>query len=418
MNKKLTIGLFGFGVVGEGIYKVLQQTPSLNAVIKKICIRNPAKERNADASLFTTDYAEILNDPEINLVVELIDDAKEAFHIVSAALRSKKQVVSANKKMIAENLAELLQLQREFKTPLLYEAAVCGSIPIIRNLEEYYDNDLLHSVCGIVNGSTNYILTSIKNEKLSYEQALLQAQTAGFAESNPALDVEGIDAANKLVILLTHAYGLIGSRKNLLVKGITSIHPGDTAYAEEKGWQVKLTAQARKVGNLGVAAFVLPQFVTAQSQLSNVHYEYNGVVLESKLADKQFLYGKGAGRYPTSSAVLSDIAALRYHYQYEYRKLQQQASPTLTDDYFLRLMVSFDSWKDLNKWDFENIETFHSTQERQYLIGTIHAAKLKESDWLNDAAVSVIVMPEGVIEKEAVTLHSLKKISLQLAGSY
>lgn len=418
MNKKLTIGLFGFGVVGEGIYKVLQQTPSLNAEIKKICIKNPNKSRNADASLFTTEYADILNDPEINLVVELIDDAGEAFHIVSTALRSRKQVVSANKKMIAENLAVLLQLQREYQTPLLYEAAVCGSIPIIRNLEEYYDNDLLQSVCGIVNGSTNYILTSIKNENLSYEQALLQAQTAGFAESNPALDVEGIDAANKLVILLTHAYGLIGLRENLLVKGITSIHPGDTAYAEEKGWQVKLTAQARKVGNQGVAAFVLPQFVTPQSQLSNVHYEYNGVVLESKLADKQFLYGKGAGRYPTSSAVLSDIAALRYHYQYEYRKLQQQASPTLTDDYFLRLMVSFNSWKDLNKWDFENIETFHSTQDRQYLIGTIHAAKLKESEWLNDPAVSVIVMPEGVIEKEAVTLHTLKKISLQLAGSY
>lgn len=418
MNRKLTIGLFGFGVVGEGIYNVLQQTPSLNAFIKKICIKDPHKSRNAEASLFTTNYDDILQDPEINLVVELIDDATEAFRIVSTALRSKRQVVSANKKMIADNLPALLKLQREHQTPLLYEAAVCGSIPIIRNLEEYYDNDLLQSLCGIVNGSTNYILTSIRNEKLLYEQALLQSQAAGFAESNPALDVEGIDSANKLIILLTHAYGLICNREEILVTGITSLHHGDTNYAEEKGWQVKLTAQAKKLRNNTVAAFVLPQFVTPQSQLSNVHYEYNGVVLESKLADKQFLYGKGAGRYPTSSAVLSDIAALRYNYQYEYRKLQLRASPTLTEDYFLRLMVSFDDWKDLNKWDFENIETFHSTQNRQYLIGTIHAARLKHSDWLNDQKVSVIVMPDGVIEKETVTLHSIKKISLQLAGSY
>src|SRR6478672_208 len=218
-DKVLQIGLFGFGVVGEGIYKVLHQTPSLNALIKKVCIKHAEKERNAPASLFTTSYDEILNDPGIDIVVELIDDAKEAFTIVSTALKNKKSVVSANKKMIAEHLAELIFLQQEHEVSFLYEAAVCGSIPIIRNLEEYYDNDLLQSISGIVNGSTNYILTKI-GEGLSYKEALLQAQQLGFAESNPNLDVEGIDAVNKLTILLAHAYGILSRPQDLVHIGI------------------------------------------------------------------------------------------------------------------------------------------------------------------------------------------------------
>ena len=190
-DKVLQIGLFGFGVVGEGIYKVLQQTPSLQANIKKVCIKHADKERNAPSDLFTTEYTALLNDQEIDLIVKLIDDANEAYKIVSTALRNKKSVVSANKKMIAEHLQELIALQNENGVSFLYEAAVCGSIPIIRNLEEYYDNDLLQSICGIVNGSTNYILTKIIEEGLTYQEALLKAQQLGFAESNPALDVEG-----------------------------------------------------------------------------------------------------------------------------------------------------------------------------------------------------------------------------------
>src|SRR6478672_7966537 len=209
MESKLVIGQFGFGTVGEGIYHILQQTPSLQAHIKKICIRNASKKRSVAPDFFTTDYEVLLNDPEINLIVELIDDAVEAFKIVTAAFERGKAVVSANKKLIAEHLPELLQLQQQYGVPFLYEASVCGSIPIIRNLEEYYDNDFLKSVCGIVNGSTNFILTKMEEEKLDYAEALRAAQALGFAESNPALDVQGIDAANKLVILLLHAYGIV-----------------------------------------------------------------------------------------------------------------------------------------------------------------------------------------------------------------
>src|SRR6478735_281657 len=261
-HKKLSIGLFGFGVVGEGIYQVLQQTPSLHASIKRICIKHPQKKRNADADLFTTDYNEILDDPDINLVVELIDDADEAYKIVTAAFKKKKSVVSANKKLIAEHLAELIFLQQEHDVPFLYEASVCGSIPIIRNLEEYYDNDFLKSVCGIVNGSTNFILTKMEEEKLDYTRALQGAQQLGFAESNPALDVRGIDAVNKITILLLHAYGIVTHPQEVLHLGIDHIHPYDAKRAAEKGWKIKLTAQALKLSNGNVAAFVLPQYVT------------------------------------------------------------------------------------------------------------------------------------------------------------
>jgi homoserine dehydrogenase len=415
-QKKLTIGLFGFGVVGEGIYDVLKNTPSLNAVIKKICIKDPSKPRNADASLFITDYGEILNDPEINLVVELINDAAEAFTIVTTALKNKKAVVSANKKMIAENLNGLLLLQKECNVPFLYEAAVCGSVPVIRNLEEYYDNDMLKGICGIVNGSTNFILTKIIEEGLSYTKALSEAQLLGFAESDPFLDVSGKDAVNKLAILLLHAYGIKSHPAKLLHRGITAIHETDAVVAAEKGQKIKLIARAYKLSNDKIAAYVLPQFITKESSLYNVKNEFNGVVIESKLADKQFLSGKGAGRYPTSSAVLSDIAALRYDYQYEYRKLSGGIKFSLCRDFYLRVYISFDDWNQVNKWDFEWIEEFHSTESRQYLTGVIHFEKLQDAAWFENDEVSVIVLPDGIIEKDSLVTRSLKKISLQLAG--
>ena len=417
-GKQLTIGLFGFGVVGEGIYKVLQNTASLQATIKKICIKHPDKERAAPAQLFTTNAAALLEDSEINLIVELIDDAEEAFKIVATALKSGKDVVSANKKMIAEHLPELLALQKAHGTSLLYEAAVCGSIPIIRNLEEYYDNDLLESVSGIVNGSTNFILTKIAEEGLGYSEALLQAQLAGFAESKPALDVEGYDALNKLTILLAHTYGITVPPTSLLFKGIIQLAKSDNNYAAANGYKIKLVAQIRKIGAGKVAAFVLPQFVSADSQLFGVRNEFNGVTIESNLADQQFLYGKGAGRYPTSSAVLSDIAALRYQYKYEYRKLHNPQKHTVSQDYFLKVYVSFNDWSAISKWDFESIDEAYSTQERQYLTGLIHVEKLVQSTWFDSPDVSLIVLPEGIVKKEAIALKSIKKLSLQLGGVF
>lgn len=413
-HKQLTIGLFGFGVVGEGLYKVLQQTPSLKAELKKVCIRHPEKKRNAPASLFTTDKNELLQDPSINVIVEVIDDADAAFDIVTTALRNGKDVVSASKKMIAEHLDALLQLQQETGHSLLYESAACASIPVIRNLEEYYDNDLLHSIKAIVNGSTNFILTKMFEEGLDFKQALILAQQLGFAESNPKLDVEGYDAVNKWTFLLTHAYGIKEAPDNILFNGIQNIQAGDAAVARARNQQIKLVAQAQKLQNGKVAAFVLPQFINHDDHLAFVKNEYNGVVIESGFADKQFFYGKGAGSFPTASAVLSDISALRYQYKYEYKKLYHHVPHQLSNDLYLRVYVSFDNLDLIPRDRFEWIEEWHAQEERKYLVGVVSFQELKNNDWWRQGNTSLILTPNPVIED--VEIRKLKKRSLELAG--
>ena len=414
VSKPLTLGLFGFGVVGKGLYDVLQSTPALQASIKKICIKTPDKKRAISQNHFTTSSEELLNDDSINVIVELIDDADAAYEIVKAALKKGKAVVSANKKMIATHFEELLQLQHEYKTAFLYEGSCCASIPIIRNLEEYYDNDLLTSVKGIVNGSTNYILTKIFENDLSFKDALLQAQQLGFAESNPALDIEGHDAANKLTILLAHAFGNIATPNAFIYSGITSIKKTDAILAQEKHLKIKLVATAQKINNNLLVAFVLPQFVEANDELSNVSNEFNGLITESSFADKHFFKGKGAGAYPTAAAVLSDISALRYDYKYEYKKYLQPNKLTLTNDYFLKIFVSADDLEKINKDDFEWIEEWHNEASNNWVIGIIHATKLQENDWWKQTGVSLILHQNPIVNN--VEYKKIGKRSLQLAG--
>ncbi|MFL9482551.1 homoserine dehydrogenase [Chitinophagaceae bacterium LWZ2-11] len=413
-HKQLNIGLFGFGVVGEGLYKVLQQTPSLKAQIKKVCIKNPDKQRDAPKELFTTEKDELLFDENINVIVEVIDDSNAAFEIVSTALRNGKAVVSASKKMIAEHLPEILELQKQTGQSFLCESAACASIPVIRNLEEYYDNDLLHAIKAIVNGSTNFILTKMFEDKLEFTEALLLAQQLGFAESNPALDVEGYDAVNKWTILLNHAYGIVEHPSNILFTGIQNIQLSDASVAKEKSFDIKLVAQAKKLQDGKVAAFVLPQFIKHDDHLSFVKNEYNGVVIESGFADKQFFYGKGAGSFPTASAVLSDIAALRYDYKYEYKKLYDHTPHELSNDYYLKVYVSFDDWKYIPRDRFEWIEEWHADAERKYLVGVIHVSVLRDNEWWRDNNTSLILYPEPIIEN--LDIIKLKKRSLELAG--
>ena len=413
-NKKLVIGLFGFGVVGEGLFKALQQTPSLKASIKKICIKDACKKRNAPDFLFTTQKEQLLDDPDINVIVEVIDDAAAAFTIVKTALLNGKDVVSASKKMIATHLPELLSLQQRTGRSFLYESAACASIPVIRNLEEYYDNDLLHSIKAVVNGSTNFILTKMHEEKLDFKQALILAQQVGFAESDPKLDVEGYDAVNKWTLLLTHAYGIIEKPDSILFRGIQDIHESDAKVGITKDQQIKLVAEAKKLKNGKIAAFVLPQFVPASDHLAFVRYEFNGVVIESSFADKQFFYGKGAGSLPTASAVLSDIAALRYGYKYEYKKLYQHQPQELSNDFFLRAHISFTHWKHIPRQEFEWIEEWHVNEKRKYLVGVIAFQELKNNSWWKENGTSLILTPDAIIEETAT--RRLKKRSLELAG--
>ncbi len=411
---KLTIGLFGFGTVGKGLYDVLHGTPTLQSTIKKIGIKNGGKERSIAGTYFTTDASELLNDKDINVIVELIDDADAAFEIVRAAMQSGKAVVSANKKMIAEHFEELLRLQQLYQTPFLYEAACCASMPIVRNLEEYYDNDLLRSFRGIINGSTNYILTKIFEDQLEFNEALSLAQRAGFAESDPRLDTGGFDAANKLSILLAHSFGVIARPDELIFNGIENISSQDARVAKEKNYGIKLVADAKKLSNGKLVAFVLPQFISSTDDLYHVRNEFNGVTTESAFADKHFFKGKGAGAFPTASAVLSDISALRYNYKYEYKKIRHLAGTTLTNDYYLKVFVSVDDISKINKNDFEWIDEWHNGFRYSWLTGVIHADKLFYYDWWKQPGISLILCPEPVIE--SIDYKKISKRSLELAG--
>jgi homoserine dehydrogenase len=413
-SKKLTLGLFGFGVVGKGLYDVLQSTPALQTSIKKICIKNAGKERAIPKEHFTTNAADLLHDESINVIVELIDDADAAFVIVKEALQKGKAVVSANKKMIAAHFEELLHLQHENNTAFLYEGSCCASIPIIRNLEEYYDNDLLSSVKGIVNGSTNYILTKMFEDGLTFKDALLQAQQLGFAESNPSLDIEGHDAANKLSILLAHSFGSIAAPNEFIYTGITGIKQADADLAKQKNLKVKLVATAQKINGNKLAAFVLPQFVDTTDDLSNVSNEFNGLVTESSFADKHFFKGKGAGAYPTAAAVLSDIAALRYNYKYEYKKYLQENKLQLTNDYYLKVFVSANDINQIDKDSFEWIEEWHNEFNNSWIVGIIHAEKLLTNDWWKADGVSLILSQKAIIEN--IDYKKIGKKSLELAG--
>jgi len=403
-RKNLNIGLFGFGVVGHGLYEVLQKTPALRANIKNICVRDKNKERTIGAENFTFDKDNILNDPEINVVVELIDDADAAFEIVSAALKKGKAVVSANKKMVAEHFTELLQLQKEYNVPLLYEAAACASMPIIRNLEEYYDNDLLESIEGIVNGSTNYILTKTFAENLSYEQALKQAQDLGFAESNPILDTGGFDAKYKLLILLAHAFGYIAKPEELFNIGINNIGDLELKYAKEKGLKIKLVAQAYKGTDGTLSAFVIPKFVTPEDRLFNVDDVFNGMITKTSFADTHFFVGRGAGSYPTASAVLSDISALSYDYRYEYKKIYREENLTLTNDVELKVLLRHKKEEsDALKLHFNTIEEAYTNHDSGYLTGNITLANLKALEDGNQGERSFILI-NVLTEKDATAL--------------
>jgi homoserine dehydrogenase len=375
MSKKLNIGLFGFGVVGQGLYDIIK-TKNLNLEIVKIAIKNPEKERSLPQGLFTTNRDEILNNPEINTIVELINDTEAAFEIVSRALSSGKNVVSASKKMIATYLKELIELQHVHGTSLLYEGSVCGSIPIIRNLEEYYDNELLHSISGIFNGSSNYILSKGYLEGLDYDTALKQAQDLGFAETDPTMDVGGYDAKFKLVIASAHAYGVVVNPEEVLNIGIQNLAANDLQYAREKKLKIKLVPIAKELDDRHVAMFVLPKFVNETEFLYNVEYEYNGVTVQAAFADQQFFFGKGAGGHPTGSAVLSDIAALRYDYQYEYKKAKAVNDLHFTNNVDINIYLRYEDDSLVEDLGFEHIHERFYSGNYKFVIGKINLQKL------------------------------------------
>lgn len=391
-HRHLRLGLFGFGCVGQGLYHVLEETPGIKAEIKKICVKHKNKVRPLSEDLFTFDKSEILSNPDIDVVVELIDDADAAFEIVRTALRNGKAVVTANKKMLAEHLEEIYHLQQQYGKPVLYEGSVCGSIPIIRNLEEYYDNDLLTGIEGIFNGSTNYILTKVFEEKTSYADALKKAQELGFAESDPSLDVKGFDPKFKLVIAIAHTFGVFVKPEDVINIGIDRISDLDLKFARDNRYAIKLIARAFKMGNK-VFGFVAPQFVDLAHPLYAVRNEYNAVQVQSAFAEQQLFVGKGAGSYPTGSAVLSDISALTYDYQYEYKKLHQLHDIEFSNQLTVEAFVSFDLGIQISIGDFDQFESGYASHGKQYMVGKVSLEKLFA--WSKLDGVGIILAPNA-----------------------
>ena len=377
---KIKIGLFGFGVVGQGIYEVVRKAKNANAEIVKICVRDPEKPRKiqADKRLFTTSVEEILDSPNINLVVEVINDPDAAYDIVKRSMLRGIPVVSGSKTMLARHLPELIELQKTRHVALLYDASSCGSIPVIRNLEEYYDNDLLLEVKGILNGSSNYILSRVFDHAEPYADALAQAQALGFAESDPSFDIEGYDSLFKLVIITVHALGTYVAPERIFTYGISTIHDSDIRYAREKGVKIKLVAQVVKVSDEHFTMFVMPEFVTPDKYIYSVDDEYNGVVIRGECYDRQFMFGKGAGSLPTASSILSDIMARLHDYRYEYKKMNYVQKPGYTTDITLKVYVRYKETDIHNILHFDKIREQYIGEESNYVIGDILLGELMD----------------------------------------
>jgi homoserine dehydrogenase len=375
-QEKLRIGMFGYGCVGQGLHDVLNSSKGFKADIVRICVKDRKKKRRIPMTYFTYDKNDILNDPSINLVVELIDDADAAFKIVTTAMKKGKNVVTANKVMVAKHFKELVDLQEKYKVSLLYEASAGASIPIIRNLEEYYDNELLYSLRGILNGTTNYILTLMHNQGIDFNVALNEAREKGFAESDPTLDVDGWDAKYKLCIITGHAYGLFLDPDEVFHYGISKISKFDIQYAKEKGLKIKLVPFVGKTNENTITSFVLPRFISSDKYLYNVDNEYNGVITEAAFADKQFFSGKGAGGHATGSAVLSDISANSYGYKYEYKKYQQGTVTNYTRDFRIEVYLRYNNEKDRDLFGFEEVSEYFCSRLYKYAIGIVNLQRL------------------------------------------
>ena len=355
MGKRINVALLGLGTVGSGVYKVMKnQLPEmphkLNAelVITKILVRHPERYQESveDPSVLTTDFQEILEDPSISIVVEVIGGIEPACTYIMQALKAGKNVVTANKDLMAVKGGELLELADENGRELRFEASVAGGIPIISPLKDSLAANEITEIIGIVNGTTNFILSKMTDEGVDYKPALAEATDLGYAEADPTADVEGYDAGRKLAIMASIAFHSRVTFDDVYTEGITGITAKDIAYAKTLGWVIKLLAVARNTGD-GIEARVHPMLIPQQHPLSTVAGSYNAVFVHGDAVGDVMFYGRGAGEMPTASAVMGDVFSVARHTVYEtkgstkdnvYRKI-----PIKTIDirsrYFLRMEV-------------------------------------------------------------------------------
>lgn len=313
--QEINIGFFGFGNIGTGVYQILEKNgedifkrEGIKVKIKKILVRDINKKRKIDVEpgLLTDNVKDIVEDPEISLIAEFIGGEEPARQYILAALKNKKTVVTANKEVMARHWTELEDAARENGAGLYYEASVAGGIPIIKVIRESLQANNIFEIMGIINGTTNYILTKMSEEGRSFESVLLEAQQLGYAEPDPTFDIEGLDAMFKLSILSTLAFHTRVHVDRIYTEGITGIAIDDINYGKELGYTIRLLAIAKKRGQ-EVEVRVHPTFIPTNHPLAAVRDSYNGIFIRGDAVGNLMLYGKGAGDLPTGSAIVSDI---------------------------------------------------------------------------------------------------------------
>lgn len=313
--QKINVGLIGFGTVGSGVVKELKikrgyirKRYGIDITLIKICDKDLKRRRDVKVakSLLTRNAYEIINNPDVNIVVELIGGVGAAKRFILAALNNKKHVVTANKALLSVAKKELFQTTERNGVSLRFEASVCGGVPIIKALREGLAANRIKSIYGIVNGTCNYILSEMEEKAIDFSTALKQAQDKGYAERNPLLDINGDDSVHKLAILASLCFGIDVKPQHIYTEGIANISADDIKYASGFGYAVKLLAIAKKIdGELELR--VHPTLVPKQHPLASVSSNFNAVSIEADMVGEALFYGQGSGARPTASAVLSDI---------------------------------------------------------------------------------------------------------------
>lgn len=310
-NKKIKIGLIGLGTVGSGVFKTLQNFKNVEVV--KIAVHNKNKKRNIDGldeSIITDDAYEVVNNPEIQIVAELVGGINPAFDLIKTAIKNGKHIVTANKELLAKHGEELFNFAEENNKVVLYEAAIAGGIPLIMPIKTILAGNKITKIKAILNGTTNYILTKMDVQGASYTDVLKEAQDLGYAEADPTGDVEGFDAAYKITTLATIAFGKRIKIENVYREGITKISPDDMKAANEMGYKIKLIASAELNEDSKADVRVHPMLVPKTKTLAHIDYVTNAVSLSGHPVGDVTLSGPGAGEFPTASSVVGDILAI------------------------------------------------------------------------------------------------------------
>ena len=311
------IGLAGMGNVGAGVFKHLTQNRALlrerlgaELLVKKIAVREVAKERGVAVprELLTTDAFAMLDDPAIQIVVELMGQKAESLRLILGAIERRKIVVTGNKALLAEHGKEIFEAAFAHKVPVFFEAAVAGGIPIIKAIREGFIANHIQSIHGIINGTSNYILTRMTESGLGFDAALAEAQAAGYAEADPALDVNGGDAAHKAIVLASLAYGFWVPGNSIFVEGIEALTASDIQFAGKFGYTIKLLAHIKAAASGAIEVRVHPTLIPKSHVLASVNGVFNAIAVKGDVVGETLFYGRGAGQDATSSAVIADIA--------------------------------------------------------------------------------------------------------------